>query len=60
MRLDYERIFVQALANLIDQYGGSIEAALDECGIADEDIRNKIKEDFGWEEDCEELEEGDE
>ncbi len=57
MKLDYEKLFTKALANLIDQYGGSIETALDECGIVNEDIRNQIKEDFGWEEECEELEE---
>lgn len=57
MKLDYAKLFTQALANLIDTYGGSIETALDECGIVSEDIRKQIKEDFGWEEECEELEE---
>ena len=50
MKLNYEELFIKALANLIDTYGGSIESALDECGIWNEDARKQIKEDFGWEE----------
>ena len=50
MKLNYEELFTKALANLIDTYGGSIESALDECGIVNEDVRNQIKEDFCWEE----------
>lgn len=47
MKLDYEELFTQALVNLINTYGGSIETVLDECGIANEDVREQIKEDFG-------------
>ena len=60
MELNYQTIFMIALSNLIDTYGGSIEIALDECAITNEDVRKQIKEDFGWEEEPDEIDEEEE
>lgn len=48
MELNYEELFTKALSGLIDRCGGSMEEALDESRIFDEEIREQIKQDFGW------------
>ena len=48
-KLDFENLFSQALGALVDENGGSLESALDELSVSDEE-RVTIKNWFGWEE----------
>ena len=48
-KLDFENLFSQALGALVDENGGSLESALDELSVSDEE-RVAIKNWFGWEE----------
>lgn len=48
-KLDFENLFSQALGALVDENGGSLESALDELSVSDEE-RVVIKNWFGWEE----------
>lgn len=52
-KLDYEKLFYQAIAEMIDSNGGSLETALDDAGIYDNETREIIKEEFGWDDDSE-------
>ena len=47
-KLNFEDLFGQALGALVDENGGSLEAALDEMDVSDEE-RVAIKNWFGWE-----------
>ena len=58
--LDFEVMYIVALANEIDAVGGSIETALDNFGIYDNPTKEKIKRWFGWEEIPEDEEEDEE
>lgn len=48
-KLNFENLFSQALGALVDENGGSLESALDELSVSDEE-RVAIKNWFGWEE----------
>ena len=50
MKLDFEELFGACLSALIEQHGGSMEAALDDITYTnEEEKRNAIKNWFGWE-----------
>ena len=47
--MDFENLFAKTLAALIEEQGGSIEAALDLI-VYDKKEREEIKKWFGWKE----------
>lgn len=46
--LDYESLFFKALSHIVDANGGSLEEALDACGVFEEEDREFIKKEFNW------------
>lgn len=55
--IQYEELFYDALSSLIEKNGGSIEAALDDCNISSKELRDRIKEEFNWDDEKEDEEE---
>ena len=49
MKLDFEELFVSSICALIDINGGSIESAMDDMRIRNEQLRKEIKEYLDWE-----------
>ena len=54
--LDYESLFFRALSNMVNDNGGSIEEALDACGVFEEEDREFIKKEFNWDDEEEDEE----
>ena len=50
--LDFEALFAQCFSALIEDCNGSIEAAMDELGVYD-DERPLLREWFGWDDEDE-------
>ena len=56
----FAELFIQTLSALIDNNGGSIESAMDEAGIEDDETRELVKEAFDWDDDSEDGDEDEE
>ena len=56
----FAQLFIQTLSAMMNQNGGSIETAMDDAGIKDDETKELVKEAFDWEDDGEYDDEDDE
>ena len=60
MRLKYKELFEKAIYALIESNGGSLEQALDDMHVKDEDTRKAITDELDWNDEVDEEEDEDE